>query len=183
MIRWNIYKKVLARFEYTTSRLYFSNVVIIPLRSFCATDGVTATLLRSYGVSATPIQTDSISATPMKTTGVSATPVQSFLWWFNLTRICEYSLSESWFLDANVGLEIKMSVWTPYLIILDLLPEFANELDGYWFIWFFCEGGSISPGELSPLEANTGMLLLTLVDAEVFFFWRLCLCITIAKGY
>ena len=63
-----------------------------------------------------------------------------------------------------------MSVWNPALTLLNLLPELENEFDASWFIWLCCEGGEISPGELSLQEADMGMLLLTGVDTGVLVF-------------
>ena len=100
----------------------------------------------------------------------------------NLTGICKESLSELWGLDKNAVLELKMSVLTPAITLLDLIPEFENELDASWFIWFWCEGGEISPVQLSTSEDDIEMLLLTGVDPGVLVFWSLCWSVTIANG-
>ena len=59
---------------------------------------------------------------------------------------------------------------TPALTILDFLPELANSLAAYWFIWLFCEGVDLFNDELSPSDTEMGMCLLTGVDPEVLIF-------------
>ena len=84
---------------------------------------------------------------------------------------------------ANVGLDMKISVWTPALTLLDLLPEFESNLYASRIIYLCCEGGKIFPDEFYPLEAYMGILLLTGVDTWVFVFWSLFWYITTVKGY
>ena len=47
-------------------------------------------------------------------------------WEFNITGLCKDSLYELGFMDAKVGLDVKIPVWTPFLTLLYLLPVFSN---------------------------------------------------------
>ena len=106
----------------------------------------------------------------------------TFSWGFNPTGICKASTSESWVLDVNVRLKLKMLVWDPALdLLLNKLPTDANELAAAWFTLSCYEDSELIPCKLSPSEFEVRMILLRDGYPGVFFRGRFVSSVTIAK--